>query len=505
MGLAFSNEALTVLSAVPGGIQAVGVALGLGLMAIYAYALWFIYILIVPLFRDSIEKKGSTESGDVASTKQVILAYNPALGYLLSGITVPVEALADAFSSLGSLATLDLLRLAIMFLLSALAGLWLAYHNTIYGGLMQVWVCDPVYQARHDVLEIVDILRFLAGGVQVRALLRVILTQAQPIFNMVIGFMWSFPNVAIRVLIDCTLEELVNNPLVLANLAEDVGNVILLFFTALGNYLSGSTGGLGTGYIDMVPTVTAIGVVANTTTDILNCGCLYLNFTWAGFLALVGAPSLGYAVNGTVNAGLSAVQSLFLSIQVPEVPQINTTVVNLQVAVLSLGSWIELLNLQLWVLLFNFIDLLWIISVSDVNVQGNGGLGETLAEAHTLTIASSPVVPILNLTGVQIWLRVVEAPWLGIFTNSVCFALALANATWSLSAMITQATLTQEDIRFFQARILTSSSINPLSRNGEHAASLNRVCVIFGTARSFRRGSDDEAEHRFHLSARFHC
>jgi hypothetical protein len=43
------------------------------------------------------------------------------------------------------------------------------------------------------------------------------------------------------------------------------------------------------------------------------------------------------------------VQSLFLSIQVPEVPQINITVFNLQIAVLSLGSWIEQLNLQLWV------------------------------------------------------------------------------------------------------------------------------------------------------------
>jgi hypothetical protein len=183
MGLAFSNEALTVLSAVPGGIQAVGVGLSLGLMAIYAYAMWFIFILITPLFRESIEQKGDTETGDVASTKQVILAYNPALGYLLSGITVPVEALADAFSSLGSLATLDILRLLIMFLLSALAGLWLVYHNlrpsfvdselifivqVIYGGLMQTWTCNPVYQARHDVLEIVDILRFLAGGVQVR-------------------------------------------------------------------------------------------------------------------------------------------------------------------------------------------------------------------------------------------------------------------------------------------------------------------------------------------------
>jgi hypothetical protein len=111
--------------------QAVGVGLSLGLIAIYAYAMWFIFILIVPLFRDSLEKKGDTETGDVASTKQVILAYNPALGYLLSGIAVPVEALGDAFSSLGSLATLDLLRLLIMFLLSALAGLWLVYHNAL--------------------------------------------------------------------------------------------------------------------------------------------------------------------------------------------------------------------------------------------------------------------------------------------------------------------------------------------------------------------------------------
>jgi hypothetical protein len=84
----------------------------------------------------------------------------------------------------------------------------------------------------------------------------------------------SHAGVAIRVAIDCTLEEVVNNPLILANLAEDVGNVILQFFTALGNYLSGQTGGLGTGYLDMVPTVTAVGVVANTTSSLLNCGCL---------------------------------------------------------------------------------------------------------------------------------------------------------------------------------------------------------------------------------------
>jgi hypothetical protein len=139
------------------------------------------------------------------------------------------------------------------------------------------------------------------------------------------------------------------------------------------------------------------------------------------------------------------VQSLFLSIQVPEVPQINITVFNLQIAVLSLGSWIEQLNLQLWVrpcdstrflivllelLLFNFVDLIWIIASSEL---GTSGLGETLAAAHDITIASGGPVPIVNLTGVQIWLKVVEAPWLGILTNTICFGLALANATWSLS------------------------------------------------------------------------
>jgi hypothetical protein len=124
----------------------------------------------------------------------LLFYYIPALGALVSGLNIPLQALLDLLKSLATLGALDIVRLIIFFLLSALAGLWLVYHNTIILAANQVWTCDPVYSARHIVLELLDVLRFIAGGVQA-------------IFNTVAGFMWSLPGVAIRVLLDCTLAE----------------------------------------------------------------------------------------------------------------------------------------------------------------------------------------------------------------------------------------------------------------------------------------------------------
>lgn len=188
------GTALSLAGSIDGLIPLASVLACVAVCALYAFAVFLILLLFTPALRDALNTKGKDENGDYASTKTLLFYYIPALGALVSGLNIPLQALLDLLKSLATLGALDIVRLIIFFLLSALAGLWLVYHDTIILAANQVWTCDPVYSARHIVLELLDVLRFIAGGVQA-------------IFNTVAGFMWSLPGVAIRVLLDCTLAE----------------------------------------------------------------------------------------------------------------------------------------------------------------------------------------------------------------------------------------------------------------------------------------------------------
>lgn len=290
--------------------------------------------------------------------------------------------------------------------------------------------CDPVYSARHVILEFLNIVRLIVGSV--------IAT-----WNAVYAFEWSLVWVFVRVTIDCTIE---NGPLVLEQFGEDLGIALELLFTAVADYLEGKQGPLLTSGIDFEPFVEQIGVTANTTAILLNCACLYLNWTWTAAFELVGDPALAQAVNGTANAALAAFLSPFVAINFTQAPQINLVVANLQSALLGLGEWIEDALLVLFIVLINIIDLIgWIFTM-----QG-AAAPPRLSDAFSLRAQTLPIpVPLENITGLVILQKVLEAPWAGVITNTACFALALLNNTWSLSLLITNAKLNSSDLAYFQ-------------------------------------------------------
>lgn len=119
---------------------------------------------------------------------------------------------------------------------------------------------------------------------------------------------------------------------------------------------------------------------------------------------------------------------------------------NLQSAVLGAGEFIEDAIFVLFIVLINIIDLIgWIFTMQSMAVPPR------LSEAFGFSTQALPIpVPLENITGLVILQKVLEAPWMGIFTNTICFALALLNNTWSLTLLITNAKLNDSDLAYFQ-------------------------------------------------------
>jgi hypothetical protein len=162
----------------------------------------------------------------------------------------------------------------------------------------------------------------------------------------------------------------------------------------------------------------------------------------------VGDPALAQFVNGSANAALAAFLSPFVAINFTQAPQINLVVGNLQSALLGLGEWIEDAIFVLFIVLVNIIELIgWIFTM-----QG-AAAPRKLSAAFGLRAQGLPLpVPLQNITGLVILQKVLEAPWLGVVTNTINFGLALLNNTWSLTLLITNAKLNTSDLAYFQVQ-----------------------------------------------------
>ena len=180
-----------------------------------------------------------------------------------------------------------------------------------------------------------------------------------PTWNLIYAFDWSLVWVAVRVLIDCTLVE---GPLVLEQFGEDLGIALELLMIALGDFIS-DPNFITTATLDLVPFVEQLGVTANTTAQLLDCGCNAFNWTFAAIFSLVSDPALGMVVNSTANAGISVLQAFSLSIMTPQFPQINVTIADLQTALLNVGDLAQAVLIVAFDTAFNIVTLGSTISV----------------------------------------------------------------------------------------------------------------------------------------------
>ena len=146
------GSALSLASGIDGLVTLIAIFAALGLCALFAIPLFFLLVLTVPALRDAFNKKGKDENGDYASQKTLLFYYVPALGALVSGLNIPLQSLKDAITSFANLASLDFVRLLILFLLSAFAALWLAEHDVIITAYDTLYTCEPVYSIRHVIL-----------------------------------------------------------------------------------------------------------------------------------------------------------------------------------------------------------------------------------------------------------------------------------------------------------------------------------------------------------------
>src|SRR5277367_956994 len=102
------GTALSLVGSIDGLIPIAAVAAAFALVALYAFAIFFILVLFTPALRDVLTLKGKDENGDYASTKTVLFYYLPGLGALISGLNIPLQSLLDLIKSLATLGSLDL-------------------------------------------------------------------------------------------------------------------------------------------------------------------------------------------------------------------------------------------------------------------------------------------------------------------------------------------------------------------------------------------------------------
>lgn len=73
-------------------------------------------------------------------------------------------------------------------------------------------------------------------------------------------------------------------------------------------------------------------------------------------------------------------------------------------------------------------DLVWLITAQDI----------ARASVSWFDAAGLPPPPVPNVTAIAVLGAFLNAPYLGIATNTICFGLALLNFTWSLTRLITE-------------------------------------------------------------------
>lgn len=137
------GTALSLAGSIDGVIPIAAVFACWAICAILAFIIFFITLITSPTLRAALSKKAKNDEGEYASPRTLLAFYMPGFGALVSGLNIPLQALLDLLKSIATLGALDLLRLGILLLLGALAGLWMAEHQVIIPALNQIWTYAP--------------------------------------------------------------------------------------------------------------------------------------------------------------------------------------------------------------------------------------------------------------------------------------------------------------------------------------------------------------------------
>jgi hypothetical protein len=239
-------------------LGAIGAAFGLIFLGAFLLTLFILYT--VPIFAEIAAEDSTGEGGGPGHT--LIVFYTPGLGSLLGVTNVFFNAAQDVVSSLTSLFSSDIVRIVILFIMASVAAVWLAQHDLVYSAYRQAWSCDPLDTIKRDILRVANFARLAVGA-------------TYQLVNIVAGFDWSIPGVAIRTTLHCVLQD---GRSVLEQVGLVIGNFLSLFFGAWGAFFDGSNGDLSTANVYLVPAFEALGAISPTFAQLLNCGCDFLSF-----------------------------------------------------------------------------------------------------------------------------------------------------------------------------------------------------------------------------------
>lgn len=475
------ESSLSLVGTVPGAIAVGALFTALGTISLIALVIFVLGHLLLPLVNEAFDAPTSGSQATAgANIPSILVWYSPAAGQLLSFPAVVTDSFKEIVSSFSGLT--DIVRLVATALFGVLLVLYLVYHDVGYQAYRQAIACEPIVeQIRRGFLEIVNVLRFIAGSII-------------PASNLVQSFMWSITGVFYRVTIHCTIANLGN---VFEILGNALANAFSAFFTGLSDFFASPD--LTIARIDLVPFFQAVGELFSIAGLLLDCACSFLDFVWTDVLALPQSLSFAHALDAAVNVAVRAIQSIFIAINDQEAPQIKDVVHELQSFSVAAFDWIGEVVFAIVDILVNIVLLIPGVMAMNSSVM-NSGLVRTSATTGQPSVADlvyygrtlnldaassggfvgAQAANLSDIIGLQWLVNLLKAPWPRTLSYSVNGVLALINGTWSLTLLITRAQLSMQDLQFFEVRSLV------FFINWVEARTLRRACFsILGTTWSF--------------------
>jgi hypothetical protein len=131
--------------------------------------------------------------------------------------------------------------------------------------------------------------------------------------NPVAAIMWLLSwHLWIRIVLTCTIETV--NIGIIEQFVDTLVNALNALWQSLTDFLT--IGDPNTNRLDLYPFLTYVGQLVQVFGTLLDCGCSYLSFAWTGLLDLFSSLNFQTAINDLVNAGIAAIQSIFLAVLV---------------------------------------------------------------------------------------------------------------------------------------------------------------------------------------------
>ena len=407
--------------------------------------------LVVYAIMDAFMRKFNKSRTDARSDGLwITLTYGPGLQQVASSVSIVKDSSSDLVDSITSLASVN--PLGLLFIIAiGLAGIFYYFQNPVIHEQLGIFKACWANPAIDTVKELANLARFLLGI-------------AWPIVNYISFLSWSITGILLRSTLHCGLDL---NSTVITNFFVSIYVAVRELSLALKNFFLSAD--LMHARIDLLTFVFALGAIPQAFNTLTDCLCNYLTPIVSELLAILQTDSMMLAVDYLVNAGVRLVQAIPIALTNLEFPQITPAVIELIPGLYATGLVAEDVVRIVVNMINDWLNLIPIAAASDprardVLMSSNPVLAEEytsasgtptfasllIAAQHPDTISIATAFNLTDLIGFTYVLALAQTPWSRVPVGVAAAILAAANQTWSWSLLLTRATLSDTDVKYFQ-------------------------------------------------------